>query len=482
MNGTLCQNSLLTVPGVALLSLLLFGLPQHSAVGGDPITLLDCARSEVAANATNFIALERTEALYAKLAILQSQTDVEGALSRARAIRNPFYSTLALGGIAATELRSSTSDSTNHFCEALTMSREISHWTGSHASSLGFLFGLIPAYPRQEAVVLMAKSKEAFDAWQGSDCQKGESLLAFAKATTSVSPANAESLLLDVAIKSNHYWDSIEYLAGFIARQSSDKALRLAEAHYQARRDWPNDQYFLRAVLIEMAKKDFGSAFQGIKNMRDLDREIAAVKLADAMLAAKRQREAEEVILYIGGLKTDFAWTKESLDKLRRQLTEGAQNPAPTANASSPELMEQFLKAPTSAQLQSLAEKAGVTFRDKRQALAFVTAALPLVETIRDRGYPYHGSPRSTALGLLVLCSVAAEKPDTALEIARRIDIPEIRVSYLLDAYELIKPMPVSVSDWPIHFWKRTSVFMQENNSPNKVPEDTARQLADPQH
>ncbi len=467
--------------GLLILTPLLFGLPQHAGAGGQPIALLECARSEVAANATNFIARERTDVLFAKLAILESQTDAEGALARARAITNPFYSSLALGGIAATELRSSTSASTNHFHEALITARGINHWTGSHASSLGFLFGLISTYPRDEAAVLLAKSKEALDAWQASDYQKGQSLLAFAKATTSVSPTNAEPLLLDVALKSNHYWDSIEYLAGFLAKQSPDNALRLAEAHYQNRRDWPNDQYFLRAVLIELARTDFDGAFQGIKNMRDLDREIAAVKLAETMLAAKRRHEAEEVTAYIDGLKTDFAWTKESLNKLRRQLAEEAHNLAPTANAA-PEHLEQFLKAPTSAQLQSLAEKARVTFRDKQQSLAFVTAALPLAETIRDKGYPHHGSRRSTALGLLVLCSVAAEKTDTAIEIARRIDIPELRASYLLDAYEQIKPLPASVSDWPIHFWKLTKVTIQESNSPNKVPEDTARNLADPQH
>ena len=482
MKRTLSQCGLPTGSSIVLLALatLLFGLVQRAGAGGEPITLLDSARSEVSENATNFIALERTDALFTKLAILESQTDTERALDRARAIKNPFYSSLALGGVAATEMQSAPSASTNHFCEALITSRSISHWTGIHATSLCFLFGLLPFYPKDEASLLLGTSKEAFDAWQASDYQKGQSLLAFAKATTSVSPTNAESLLLNVAIKSNHYWDSIEYLAGFIAKQSPDKALRLAEAHYQARRDWPNDQYFLRAVLIEMAKKDFGSAFQGIKNMRDLDREIAAVELAEAMLAAKRQREAEEVIAYIGRLKTDFAWTKESLNKLRGQLA--SEGPSPTRPTSAePAVIDHFLKGPSSEQLQTLAEKAVVTFRDKQQALAFVAAALPLAETIRDRGYR-HGSPRSTTLGLLVLCSVAAEKTDTALEIARRIDIPEIRVSYLLDAYEQIKPMPASVSDWPIHFWKRTSVSIQENNSPNKVPEDTACKLADPQH
>ena len=441
----------------------LTSISERANAQGTPDALLEYAMSEVAANSSKFIALNASEVLATKLSILQSHKDAQQALNRARAIENPFYSALAIGGIAATEMRSAPSASTNHFCEALITSRSISHWTGSHATSLCFLFELLPFYPKEEASLLLGTSKETFDAWKASDYQKGQALLAFAKATTSVSPTNATSLLFDVAIKSNHYWDSIEYLAGFIAKQSPDKTLRLAEAHYQASRDWPNDQYFLRAVLIERAKKDFGSAFHGIMNMRDLDREIAAVELAEAMLAAKRQREAEEVIAYIGGLKTDFAWTKESLNKLRRRLAEKAQNLAPTTNAA-PELIEQFLKVPSSAQLQSLAEKASITFRDKQQALAFVTTALPLAETFRDMGYPHHGSPRSTVFGLLVLCSAAAEKTDTALEIARRINIPELRVSYLLDAYEQIKPLPASVSDWPIHFWKRTSVSIQEHN------------------
>jgi hypothetical protein len=127
MNRTLGQCGLSRGASSALLVLtpFLLALPQLAVAPGEPVVLLDSARAEVAANATNFSAMERTDALFTKLAILESQTDAGTALNRARAIRNPFYSSLALGGIAATAIRSNPSAATNHFCEALVTSRGI---------------------------------------------------------------------------------------------------------------------------------------------------------------------------------------------------------------------------------------------------------------------------------------------------------------------------------------------------------------------
>jgi hypothetical protein len=171
------------------------------------------------------------------------------------------------------------SASTNHFREALSKTSSITNWTGSHATSLEFLFSLLSSYPKKDAFPLLTAAQKALDAWKGSDVQKSSSLLAFSKATTVIAPDRAEELLLDVALKSNHYCASIEYLGAFMARQSLEKTLKLAEQHYQAQKNWPNDQYFLRAVLIELARTDFDRSFQGIKKMKDLDQEIAAVKL-----------------------------------------------------------------------------------------------------------------------------------------------------------------------------------------------------------
>jgi hypothetical protein len=422
--------------------------------------LLGSIRQEIAVNTNVFKATPRTDALLTKFSILEYQSDAQDALGRVRAMQDPFFASLALGGIAAIEMSADPSASTNHFREALSNTSNITHWTGSHATSLEFLFSLLSSYPKKDASLLLTASQKAFDAWKGSADQKGSALLALSKATTVIAPDRAEELLLDVALKSNHHWDSIEYLGTFMARQSLEKTLKLAEQHYQARKDWPNDQYFLRAVLIELARTDFDRSFQSIKKMRDLDQEIAAEKLAESMLAENRKKDAREVINYLDALKTEFAWTKESLDKLHSQLEQEGEN-ITQADTATPKQIDDFLKDANATQLQSLAGKASITFKDKQQVSDFVAKALPLAESIADMGYPHHGSPRSAALGLLVLCSVLTGESDKALEISRRIAIPELRISYLLDAYEQINPLPAPVPDWPIHFWKRTSVSLQ---------------------
>ena len=456
-------------PSMALAALGVDRMPDKN-VG---CALLESAKQEIAANTDKFIAKDKFDILLAKLAILESQSDLQTALARARSIKNPFYSSLALGGIAATEISSDTSLATNHFREALAQAANVTHWNGTYAASFGFLFQILPSYPKTEAPLLLAASQKALDAWRGSVVQKAASLLALSKATASIAPDKAERLLLEVALKSNHYWDSTEYLGTFIAQRSLEETLKLAEQHYQARKDWPNGQYFLRAVLIELAKTDFARAFQGVKGMRELDQEIAAVKLAQALLAANRKQEAQEVVDHISALNSEFRWTKDALTTLRGQLE---QDGPISSRASTPtrELIDDFLLNADATKLQTLAELSPVTFANQKQAREFIWKALPLAEAVRDMGYPHHGSPRSTALGLLVICSTVAGETDQAMEIAEKISIPELRVSYLLDAYEQVNPMPAIVSKWPIQAWQRTNISIQDRGSPHKPSQDTS--------
>ena len=439
---------------------LVSAVPAYGDSGKSSGALLAAAKEVIAENSDTFIVQDKAEVLVAKLSILESQSDVRSALVRARSIKSPFYSSLALCGIAATEIPSDPSTSAKHFREALARSGDVKQWTGSYATSLGLIFGLLPSYPRKEAHELLEASKEAFDAWGGSDCQRSQALLALSEVTAALGPDGAKGLLYSVALKSNHYWDSIEYLATAMARQSMEQALELSEKHYAAKRDWPNDQYFRRAVLIELARTDFPRAFAGIKAMRKLDQEIAAVTLAEFLLDEERRSETRQVVAHIESLRSDFNWTQSSLTKLRSRLEQAGQGATPSV-AVTPEAIADFLQSPNAGGLQSFLSAGRMVFGDERQVRDFVSTSLPLVEAIRDRGYPYHGSPRSTALGLLAVCSALLDEVPQALRISKRIAIPELRASCLLDAYEVTHPVPATVSRWPIHFGQHKTIQIQ---------------------
>lgn len=423
--------------------------------------LLDAVRKEIAAKADVFAVKDQVDALLAKLSILESQSNLEAGLDRARSIEDPSYASLALGGIAAVELASDRNASAALFREALERSMAITHWTDDHATSLGLLFGLLPSYPRKEAYDLLAASEEALDTWESDDHQKSAALLALSKATAAVAPEKARELLLDVALTSNHYWDSIEYLGAFMARQSLEETLKLAEECYEAKKNWPNEQYFLRAVLIELARTDCRRAFEGIKKMRDLDREIAAVKLAEALLAVERQKEACEVVDYIRSLESEFNWTQQSLERLQVRFEADRKPPSP-ANVVRPELIDGFLRDPNATAWRALPWITRIIFRDKEQVREFMAKALPLTESTQDLPDRYHGSQHSMAFGLMTICSAMLGDTDRALELSDRIETPALHAGYLLDAYEQVHPMPAVVSDWPVRFWRRVEVSIQD--------------------
>ena len=426
-------------------------------VSKESLALLEDAAALLAKHGDKVILQHKAGALLAKLSILENQQGAQGALGRARSIENAFYSTLALGGIAATEIRSDPNTSAKHYREALVRFRNPERWTARHASALGYLIELVPSYPEKESHELLRESKEVFHSWEGADNRKSKALLSLSKATTAIEPETAEGLLYDVALKSNHYWASVEYLATFMAQQSMEKALELSEKHYAARQR----RSFRRAVLMELAKTDFPRAFAGIKEMRvPLDQEISAVKLAEFLLDQDREKEARQVIAHIESLETDFNWTQTSLKTLRSKLEGG--EVVSRDLAVNPEAIDKFLHDPDREKLQNLTYAERIVFRDAGQIREFISTSLPLVEAIPEMGYPHHGSPRSAALGILAVCSGLIGETPQASEILKRISIPELRVNYLLDSYEAIHPMPAPVTQWPIHFWQHKTILIRD--------------------
>jgi hypothetical protein len=222
-------------------------------------------------------------------------------------------------------------------------------------------------------VALLAAAKETDLSQRRGAYATQSSILGLSRAIVNIAPEEAQQFLLNVALKSNHYYDSIEFLASYLAQRSLEPTLKLAEEHYHGRKNWPNDQYFLRAVLIELSKTDLKRAKAGIDRMQDPEREVAAVKLAEFLLRENRRKETQEMIGYILLLHPDFNYTIRSLKKLREGLakTEGIPD---KGSGPSENFIEEFLNDPD-AQVNSIWGIRRVTFKSKKQALEFVKKA-----------------------------------------------------------------------------------------------------------
>lgn len=451
--------NLVTGLGLALLGPTLANGDEGSDVA-DSAGILREAEAILIKADEQFISKLAIDELLAQHAILESQTDLPMALERACAIKNPFYSSLALGGIAASEIAADPTLSAAYLREAFAQAKEIDVYNDSHATSLGFLFELPPFYPEKEARELLKQAREIFDSWEASDVQKSKALLSLARSTTKVSPENARALLYDVALKSNHYFSSIEYLATFMAQKNLAEAVELSETHYTKHLDWPNDHTFRRAVLIELSKSDFPSAFAGIKKMNGLDQEISTARFAEFLLENGRKKEAKQVIDHLDALNSEVNFTKASLQRLRKSLANGSPD-APDNKRYGSKAIDDFSKNPSANTLANISGAQTIVFRDKDQVRAFITAATPLLDDIRDQGYPHHGSPSSMATGLLMLSSALIQKVPEAIKLSHRIKISELRAKYLLDAYELANPMPEALDNWPIHYWHQIQVQIE---------------------
>ncbi len=140
-------------------------LGSKEKTSADASEILREARTLISEGDTQFVPQQGTDALRAQLAILESESKPKAALQSARAIENPFYASLALGGIAAREIPVHPSKSTAHLREALARAKEIKEYTGTHPTSLRYLFELPPFYPKKEAREAAKPMSEAVSNW-----------------------------------------------------------------------------------------------------------------------------------------------------------------------------------------------------------------------------------------------------------------------------------------------------------------------------
>jgi hypothetical protein len=63
------------------------------------------------------------------------------------------------------------------------------------------------------------------------------------------------------------------------------------------------------------------------------------------------------------------------------------------------------------------------------------------------------------------MCAALGDDISQSLDISSAIEYPELRIAYLLSAYELLKPMPKSLSEWPLYRWRPSVVVIERKTN-----------------
>ena len=406
----------------------------------------------------------RSESLYAKLVILNYPQSQNKSLKDLKGLSNNFYQSLALGGIVSIEQKLNPQKAEKLYIDALNKALKIDNWTGADASSINYLFQLIPYFKDTQVQRLLDLSWKILDDWEDSPIRKSHAMLRLSQITTDVKPSLAKKILLDKALKSNHYWDSIEVLSVFLYKNSPNETLKLAQEYYDTSKSWPMCNDFLIAVLVAHAKDNFNDTFERIKKMREIDKVIVCMKLSKKLVADGQKRKATQVLDYLDSLVKNnisrpdnavYVQAQGLSIKLRLEIKEGKKNNC-KSDIIRPETIDKFLKQPNLSIFNEIIKSDRISnkiqFRNKKQAEEFISKGLPFAKKIRDRGYPHHGSPRSIAIGTLALIAVKINSPELTMNIAREISIPELRAFYLMEAYEKSTGLLSVTKEWPLRF------------------------------
>lgn len=403
-----------------------------------------------------FTEKDRIESLPGLCAVLRYRTHPEEALAAARGLSEPFYASLALGSMAARQIKSDPNGAEKLLREALERASTIKHYTGTDASSLGYLYALIPLLRADQAKGLLAVAREQLKAEEGDPMVKEHALLVLSRIAVAMDPALVAGLLEEAKgnPQSGHYYKAIQVLQRYQAGQEKQRTAAEAAAFYKSGKDWPDTEDPLVAAVLVDALGDLPGALARIKGLKEQTRAQAWYYVASALAEEGRTKEALGLLEQIAGLakatgdKSFLPWAEATL---RAKLVPFQAPPNTAAD------VDAFLAKPSAELLREMAGgmNRATTFRDAKQARDFVAAALPLApEVLPLEGGDglYWGLEKAAVLGLLARVAAQLGDAEGSLKIAGQIEIPELRVMYLLEAEEDMHPLPEVVGGWPIHY------------------------------
>lgn len=398
----------------------------------------------------------RCESLLTQCAILRYRSHPDEALAEARGLSEPFFASLAIGGMASQQIERDAKTAEELLMEAQRRALAIDHWMGSDATSLGYLFQVVPLFERKQAAAALAASRVNLKAWEGDAFVKSRAMLELSRVALVVDPSLAGQLLQDARRnpQSNHYYESIKLLSRTEASRQPQRTTEQVAAFYRSGRDLPAEDDPIVSALVADAMRDVPAACERIKTLKEDQQNRLLYELTDALAEDGRKEEAmrllEQLEARAKGNATEVTWLHGGIAHLQERLR--ARQPQAVSVAE----IDGFLGKPSAELLREITrEDRPLTFRDARQAKDFVAAARPLapqVQPLLGAEALYWDMQRLAAMGVLTrVCAILGDV-DAALQIAGQVDTPELRAMYLLQAEEDLHPLPEVMRGWPIHY------------------------------
>lgn len=392
--------------------------------------------------------------LRARCAVLRYPNHRAESLATARTELDPFYASLALAAMAAQSLGKDAELASAMLLEAELAALPIDHWTGNDATSMGYLFQLIPHYPEPQAEDLLSKSRYNLARWSADSHRKSHPMQVLAEVTIQLDPSEASSFLTDMASRENHYHASVKTIGRYLAQRSPDEAWELVQSLRSAPQSKPAYYELASAVLTEVALKDVSTVFDHVERFPETDRRMIYVKLGYNLLAEGERDKAQIVADRLpplgpqsgnGDVAAQFLARLEAPPPYTRERVE-----------IGPEDIEIFLQGPEPLALRRIMDARRITFADREQGVAFIEAALPFAGTVArlGEGKSLPGLRASVWSGWRFLSRVSASAGDVQMAYlsCRSVSDTEARIGLLLEAYEIAHPLPEPSREWPLGF------------------------------
>lgn len=391
-------------------------------------------------------------AMKTRLAILRYPLNEDAALVEARALP-PFHSSLALGGMAAVSLHTAPKKADALFQEALSIANRIPVRNDRQYTSLGFLFQLIPLFPKEQSRKLLTQGSKTLSLIQAPAFSKSYAMHMLSEATIAVNPAGARELLVNQALSDYAYEEALRLLATFLFKHSPASTLRLARKLYAPNRLSTTHGDFMKVVLVEYAKHDFEAAFAEVQRMADPWRVITCFTLGKSLLERGHKDSAARVLDYMATLNSPMEVGKFTLPKMEDHLKDLKRGYDRSSGgyfpqSITPQIIDTFLSDQRGYGLGRLLRAQRIVFRDKLQATQFAELATKASGQLQESDH--HGREKSAALGLAACAAALGGKPERALHIAQAIPSPGMKAVYFMKMHELQNPLPSVLHGWPI--------------------------------
>lgn len=411
--------------------------------------------------------------LRARCAVLRYPKHPAESLATARTKLDPFYASLALGAMAAQSLSKDAERAAGLLMEAQQAALPIDHWTGNDATSMGYLFQLIPHYPEPQAEDLLSKSRSNLARWAADSLRKAHPMQVLAEVMMQLEPAEAATFLLDTVSQDHHYHASVNTIGRSLARRDLEDAWGLVQRLGKSARSRPAYYELAAAVLTEVALKDMEDALARAETFPEYARLMVYIKIGHNLLEDGELEKARSVVDRLTPLSAEIGELGQTVASLQARLAAATQGGSSRVEIG-PEDIERFLQAPDQLALRRIMDARRIAFADQEQAIAFVEASWPFAGTVYRllKGKSLPGLRASVWSGWRFLSRVSATAGDaqTAYRACCGVSDLQARIGLLLEAYEIANPLPEPVRKWPLGFHDKYATVIVIQASPASRP------------